>query len=43
MDIDIETVSDVFSLIFKIDEKMDLEFQGKKNSKGVIDQKTLTL
>jgi hypothetical protein len=34
MDIDIETVSDVFTLIFKIDEQVDLEFQGKKNSKG---------
>ncbi len=43
MDFDIETVSDVLSLIFKMDEQVDLEFQGKKNSKGVIDPKTLTL
>lgn len=43
MDFDIETVSDVLSLIFKMDEQVDLEFQGKKNSKGVIDSKTLTL
>lgn len=43
MDFDIETVSDVLSLVFKMDEQVDLEFQGKKNSKGVIDPKTLTL
>lgn len=43
MDFDIETVSDVLSLIFKMDEQVDLEFQGKQNSKGVIDPKTLTL
>ena len=43
MDFDIETVSDVLSLIFKMDEQIDVEFQGKKNSKGVIDPKTLTL
>ena len=42
MDFDIETVSDVLSLIFKMDEQIDVEFQGKKNSKGVIDPKTLT-
>lgn len=43
MDFDIETVSDVLSLIFKMDEQIDVEFQGKKNTKGVIDPKTLTL
>ena len=43
MDFNIETVSDVLSLIFKMDEQVDLEFQGKKNSKGVIVPKTLTL
>ena len=43
LNFDIETVSDVLSLIFKMDEQVDLEFQGKKNSKGVIDPKTLTL
>lgn len=43
MDFDIETVSDVLSLIFKMDEQVDLEFQGKKNSKGEYDPKTLSI
>lgn len=34
MDFDIETVSDVLSLIFKMDEQLDVEFTGKKNTKG---------
>ena len=34
MDFDIETVSDVLSLIFKMDEQLDVEFTGKKNKKG---------
>ncbi len=34
MDFDIETVSDVLSLIFKMDEQLDVEFMGKKNKKG---------
>lgn len=34
MDFDIETVSDVLSLIFKMDEQLDIEFTGKKNKKG---------
>lgn len=34
MDFDIETVSDVLSLIFKMDEQLDVEFIGKKNKKG---------
>ncbi|WP_051685589.1 hypothetical protein [Clostridium sp. KNHs205] len=42
-DFDIETVSDVLSLIFKMDEQVDVGFQGKKNSRGAIDPKTLTL
>lgn len=43
MDFDIETVSDVLSLIFKMDEQIDLEFQGKKNSRGEYDPKTLSI
>ena len=35
MDFDIEPISDVLSLIFKIDEQVDVEFQGKKNLKCV--------
>jgi len=34
MDFDIETLSDVLSLIFKMDEQLDVEFTGKKNKKG---------
>jgi len=43
MDFDIETVSDVLSLIFKMDEQLDVEFQGKKNSKGEYDPKTISI
>ena len=43
MDFDIETVSDVLSLIFKMDEQIDVEFQGTKNSKGEYDPKTLSI
>ena len=31
MDFDIETMSDVLSLIFKMDEPLDIEFTSKKN------------
>lgn len=31
MDFDIETVSDVFSLLFKLDEQMDMKFKTKKD------------
>lgn len=43
MDFDIETVSDVLSLIFKMDEQLDVEFTGKKNKKGEYDPKSITL
>lgn len=43
MDFDIETVSDVLSLIFKMDEQLDIEFTGKKNKKGEYDPKTLAI
>lgn len=43
MDFDIETVSDVLSLIFKMDEQLDVEFTGKKNKKGEYDPKSIAL
>lgn len=43
MDFDIETVSDVLSLIFKMDEQLDIEFTGKKNKKGEYDPKTIAI
>jgi transcriptional regulator with XRE-family HTH domain len=43
MDFDIETVSDVLSLVFKMDEQVDIDFQGTTNEDGTIDPKTLTL
>lgn len=43
MDFDIETVSDVLSLILKMDEQIDLEFQGKKNKDGVYDPDSITI
>lgn len=41
MDFDIETVSDVLSLIFKMDEQLDIDFTGDKNEKGEIDPNTI--
>lgn len=43
MDFDIETVSDVLSLIFKMDDQLDVEFTGKKNKKGEYDSKSIAL
>ena len=43
MDFDIETVSDVLSLIFKMDEKLDMEFLGKKNKKGEYSPDSISL
>lgn len=43
MDFDIETVSDVLSLIFKMDEQLDIDFIGKKNKKGEYDPKSISL
>jgi transcriptional regulator with XRE-family HTH domain len=41
--IGIETDADVISLILAIDDKIGITFDGKKDSKGKIDPKTLTL
>ena len=43
MDFDIETVSDVLSLIFKMDEQLDIEFTGKKNKKEEYDPDSIAL
>lgn len=43
MDFDIETVSDVLSLIFKMDEQLDLKWEAKKDSEGNYKPLTLTL
>jgi transcriptional regulator with XRE-family HTH domain len=43
MDFDIETVSDVLSLIFKMDEQLDIEFTGKKNKKGEYNPDSVSL
>ncbi len=43
MDFDINTVSDVLSLIFKMDEDIDISFQGKRDENGKIDPETLSI
>ena len=43
MDFDIETVSDVLSLVFKMDEQLDITFTGKKNKKGEYDPYSIAL
>jgi len=39
----IKTDADVIAMIFAIEEKVGMQFDGKKDSKGKIDPKTLTL
>ena len=41
--VEIDTDADIVSLIIAIDEKVGITFDGKKDSKGKIDPKTLTL
>lgn len=43
MDFDIHTVSDLLSLIFKMNEQLDLNFNSQKDSNGNIMPDTLTL
>lgn len=43
MDFDIETVSDLLSLVFKMDEQLDITFTGKKNKKGEYDPYSIAL
>jgi transcriptional regulator with XRE-family HTH domain len=41
--VEIETDADIISLILAIDKRIGITFDGKKNNKGHIDPKTLTL
>ena len=43
MDFDIHTVSDLLSLIFKMNEQLDLNFDSQKDTNGNIIPDTLTL
>ena len=43
MDFDIETVSDVLSLLFKMDEQLDLKWEGKKDAEGNYKPSTIKL
>lgn len=43
MDFDIETVSDVLSLMFQMDEQLDLKWEAKKDSEGNYKPSTLKL
>ena len=42
MDFDVNTVSDVLSLIFKMDEDIDISFEGTKDENVKIYQQTLS-
>lgn len=43
LDLDITTVSDVLSLIFEMDEFSQMTIEGKRNSQGEYDPKTLRI
>lgn len=43
LDLDISTVSDVLSLLFKMDEEIDMSFSADKNEDGVYDPSTLKI
>ena len=43
MDFDIETVSDVLSLLFKLDEQIDMKFEAEKDENGEFIPSTLKL
>ena len=43
MDFDIETVSDVLSLLFKLDEQIDMKFEAKKDENGEFIPSTVKL
>lgn len=43
MDFDIETISDVLSLVFKMDEQLDVSFTGEKNERGEYDPNSIAL
>lgn len=43
MDFDIHTVSDLLSLIFKMNDQLDLKFHSKKNADGTTQPESLTI
>ena len=43
MDFDIETVSDVLSLLFKLDEQVDMKFEAEKDDNGEFIPSTIKL
>lgn len=43
MDFDIETVSDVLSLLFKLDEQVDMRFEAEKDEEGNYIPKTMKI
>ena len=43
MDFDIETVSDVLSLLFKMDEQVDMKFEAEKDDDGNYNPSTLKI
>ncbi len=43
MDFDIETVSDVLSLLFKMDEQIDMKFEAEKDADGYYDPSTVKI
>lgn len=43
LDLDIKTVSDLLSLIFKMDEQLDLSFEAQTDDSGEYDYRTLKL
>lgn len=43
MDFDIETVSDVLSLLFKLDEQVDMKFEAEKDKNGEFIPSTVKL
>ena len=43
MDFDIETVSDVLSLLFKLDEQIDMKFEAEKDENGEFIPSTIKL
>ena len=43
MDFDIETVSDVLSLLFKLDEQVDMKFEAEKDENGEFIPSTIKL
>ena len=43
MDFDIETVSDVLSLLFKLDDQIDMKFEADKDDEGNFKPSTVKL